>query len=55
MLELWDLMDAPIQEQQMYEHITCNIAVEEDDITARGCLSLENIEQVCNRGTYWRS
>lgn len=45
MLELWDLMDAPIQEQQMYEHITCNIAVEEDDITARGCLSLENIEQ----------
>lgn len=45
MLELWSLMDTPVYEQQAFEHVTCNIASEEDEITSPGCLSLETIEQ----------
>ncbi|WZZ40955.1 hypothetical protein YC2023_037214 [Brassica napus] len=33
MLELWNLMDTPIEEQQEYQHITCNIAASEHEIT----------------------
>lgn len=39
-------MDTPIYDQQAFEHVTSNIAAEEDEITAPGCLSLETIEQV---------
>jgi hypothetical protein len=46
MIELWSLMDTPMEEQQMYEHVTCNIAASEDEITAPSSLSLETIEQV---------
>lgn len=46
MLELWSLMDTPVHDQQMFAHITCNIAAEENEITTPGCLSLETLEQV---------
>lgn len=39
-------MNIPVHEQQMFEHVTCNIAAEEDEITTPACLSLETIEQV---------
>ncbi|KAL3676137.1 hypothetical protein R1sor_026085 [Riccia sorocarpa] len=45
MLELWNLMDTPADEQQMFQHITCNIAASEYEVTAAGALSLEVIEQ----------
>lgn len=51
MVELWSLMDTPVYEQQMFEHITSNIAAEEDEITTPGCLSLENLEQVSSSHT----
>ncbi|PNX93025.1 microtubule-associated protein MAP65-3-like, partial [Trifolium pratense] len=33
MLELWNLMDTPIKEQQMFQNVACNIAASEDEIT----------------------
>ncbi|KAH0890235.1 hypothetical protein HID58_052664 [Brassica napus] len=40
MLELWNLMDTPIEEQQEYQHITCNIAASEHEITQANTLWL---------------
>ncbi|BBN18307.1 Ase1/PRC1/MAP65 family protein [Marchantia polymorpha subsp. ruderalis] len=45
MLELWNLMDTPADEQQMFQHITCNIAASEYEVTAPGALTLDVIEQ----------
>ncbi|XP_010443482.1 PREDICTED: 65-kDa microtubule-associated protein 3 [Camelina sativa] len=46
MLELWNLMDTPIEEQQEYQHITCNIAASEHEITEANSLSEEFIKYV---------
>ncbi|KAG6552232.1 hypothetical protein Mapa_006081 [Marchantia paleacea] len=45
MLELWNLMDTPAEEQQLFQHITCNIAASEYEVTAPGALTLDVIEQ----------
>ncbi|KAH0896357.1 hypothetical protein HID58_045925 [Brassica napus] len=47
MLELWNLMDTPIEEQQEYQQITCNIAASEHEITQANSLS-EDFIQYCN-------
>ncbi|XP_016204138.1 65-kDa microtubule-associated protein 3-like isoform X1 [Arachis ipaensis] len=39
MLELWHLMDTPVEEQQMFQNVTCNIAASEDEITEPNTLS----------------
>ncbi|RDX98664.1 65-kDa microtubule-associated protein 3, partial [Mucuna pruriens] len=39
MLELWNLMDTPIEEQQMFQNVTCNIAASEDEVTEPNSLS----------------
>ncbi|KAK6920256.1 hypothetical protein RJ641_016160 [Dillenia turbinata] len=39
MLELWTLMDTPMEEQQMFQRVTCNIAATEDEITEPNSLS----------------
>ena len=39
-------MDTPLEEQQEFHHVTCNIAAEEDEIVAAGVLSEAVIEQV---------
>ncbi|KAF3502703.1 hypothetical protein F2Q69_00043274, partial [Brassica cretica] len=44
MLELWNLMDTPIEEQQEYQHITCNIAASEHEITQANSLSEDFIK-----------
>ncbi|KAH0943291.1 hypothetical protein HID58_002928 [Brassica napus] len=46
MLELWNLMDTPIEEQQEYQHITCNIAASEHEITQANSLSQDFIKYV---------
>ncbi|XP_059666997.1 65-kDa microtubule-associated protein 3-like [Cornus florida] len=46
MLELWTLMDTPIEEQQMFQHVTCNIAASEHEITEPNMLSVDFISYV---------
>ena len=46
MVELWNLMNSPVHEQHIYEHVTCLIGAEEDEIIAPRSLSLETLEQV---------
>ncbi|XP_030473282.2 65-kDa microtubule-associated protein 3-like isoform X1 [Syzygium oleosum] len=46
MLELWNLMDTPIEEQQMFQNITSNIAASEHEITEPKMLSEDIINFV---------
>lgn len=46
MLELWNLMDTPIEEQQMFQNVTRNIAASEDELTEPNSLSMEFINYV---------
>ena len=48
MLELWNLMDTPQEEQQMFQNVTSKIAASEDEIIEPGMLSLSNIKNVRN-------
>lgn len=48
MLELWNLMDTPIEEQQIFQNITCKIAAKEHEITEPNMLSMEFIAYVSN-------
>lgn len=46
MLELWNLMDTPVEEQQMFQHVTCNIAASEHEIIEPNILSVDFINSV---------
>ncbi|KAI4347450.1 hypothetical protein L6164_008263 [Bauhinia variegata] len=46
MLELWNLMDTPIEEQQMFQSVTCNVAASEHEITEPNTLSMDFINYV---------
>ncbi|KAK8577492.1 hypothetical protein V6N13_027764 [Hibiscus sabdariffa] len=46
MLELWNLMDTPIEEQQKFQDVTCNVAASEDEITEPNSLSEDFINYV---------
>ncbi|PSS33152.1 Microtubule-associated protein [Actinidia chinensis var. chinensis] len=46
LLELWNLMDTPIEEQQMFQSIACNIADSEHEITEPNMLALDFINNV---------
>ncbi|KAK7314898.1 hypothetical protein VNO77_33428 [Canavalia gladiata] len=46
MLELWNLMDTPIEEQQKFQNVTCNIAASEHEVTEPNTLSEEFINYV---------
>ncbi|KVI07191.1 Microtubule-associated protein, MAP65/Ase1/PRC1 [Cynara cardunculus var. scolymus] len=39
LIELWNLMDTPVEEQQMFQSVTCNIAASEQEITEANLLS----------------
>ncbi|CAN6220818.1 unnamed protein product [Urochloa humidicola] len=43
--DLWNLMDAPVEERQPFHHITCNISSTLDEVTASGALALDVIEE----------
>ncbi|KAI5057547.1 hypothetical protein GOP47_0027562 [Adiantum capillus-veneris] len=44
LLELWNLMDTPVEEQQEFHHVTCNIAAAEHEVFTAGALSLRILE-----------
>ncbi|PIN15460.1 hypothetical protein CDL12_11895 [Handroanthus impetiginosus] len=44
MVELWNLMDTPVEEQQMFQNVTRTIAAAENEITEPNSLSLEFIK-----------
>ncbi|KAM0892428.1 hypothetical protein ACQ4PT_025742 [Festuca glaucescens] len=46
MLELWNLMDTPIEEQQVFQNVTCNIAASEHEITEPNTLSIDFLSYV---------
>eukprot|EP00268_Persea_americana_P059422 TRINITY_DN7288_c0_g1_i15.p1 TRINITY_DN7288_c0_g1~~TRINITY_DN7288_c0_g1_i15.p1 ORF type:complete len:362 (+),score=96.82 TRINITY_DN7288_c0_g1_i15:913-1998(+) len=46
MLELWNLMDTPLEEQQMFQNVTCNIAASEHEMKEPGTLSADFINYV---------
>lgn len=46
MLELWNLMDTPAEEQRRFQGVACNIAASEDEITAPAALSMAFIRDV---------
>ncbi|KAK2650533.1 hypothetical protein Ddye_018022 [Dipteronia dyeriana] len=46
LVELWDLMDTPIEEQQMFQNVTSNIVASESEITEPNMLSMDNIKYV---------
>uniref|UniRef100_A0A0D3GAJ4 ATP synthase subunit beta n=1 Tax=Oryza barthii TaxID=65489 RepID=A0A0D3GAJ4_9ORYZ len=46
LLELWNLMDTPFEEQQAYQNITCNIAASEAELTEQNTLSIEFLNYV---------
>ena len=45
-LELWNLMDTPLEEQQMFQNVTCNIAASEHEMKEPGTLSADFINYV---------
>lgn len=46
MLELWTLMDTPVEEQQCFREVASNIAASEDEITEPNSLSLQFLKNV---------
>lgn len=43
--ELWNLMDTPMDEQNLFDHVTCNISASVDEVTVPGALAIDIIEQ----------
>jgi len=46
LLELWNLMDTPLEEQQKFHNMTSKIAALESEITEPNILSIDNIVYV---------
>ncbi|PVH38225.1 hypothetical protein PAHAL_5G202500 [Panicum hallii] len=46
MLELWNLMDTPLEEQQVFQNVTSNIAASEHEITEPNTLSIDFLSYV---------
>jgi Ase1/PRC1/MAP65 family protein len=46
MLELWNLMDTPSEEQGRFQSVACNIAASEDEITEPDTLSVDSMHHV---------
>ncbi|GLT83605.1 hypothetical protein SLE2022_018830 [Rubroshorea leprosula] len=45
LIDLWNLMDTPEEERRLFDHVTCNISASVDEVTVRGALALDLIEQ----------
>ncbi|XP_062174627.1 65-kDa microtubule-associated protein 5 isoform X1 [Alnus glutinosa] len=45
LIELWNLMDTPVDEQKGFEHVTSLISSSLDEVSSQGCLALDVIEQ----------
>lgn len=47
LIDMWNLMDAPIDERKRFEHATSLISSLADEVSGQGCLAIEVLEQVC--------
>ncbi|PKA47290.1 65-kDa microtubule-associated protein 1 [Apostasia shenzhenica] len=45
LFDLWNLMDTPMDERRLFDHVTCNISATVDEVTIPGALALDLIEQ----------
>ncbi|XP_058080404.1 65-kDa microtubule-associated protein 1-like [Magnolia sinica] len=43
--DLWNLMDTPVEERSLFDHITCNMSASVEEVTIPGALALDLIEQ----------
>ncbi|KAM0934213.1 putative microtubule-associated protein, MAP65/Ase1/PRC1 [Dioscorea sansibarensis] len=46
LLELWNLMDTPIEEQQLFQNVACTVGASEHEITDANMLSEHNVNHV---------
>lgn len=46
LIELWNLMDIPMDAQNNYDHVTSLISASSDEVLAHGCLAIDVIDQV---------
>ncbi|ESQ43989.1 hypothetical protein EUTSA_v10005817mg [Eutrema salsugineum] len=46
LLELWNLLDTPAEEQKIFHNVTCSIALSESEITEANILSVASIKRV---------
>ncbi|XP_010512415.1 PREDICTED: 65-kDa microtubule-associated protein 4 isoform X2 [Camelina sativa] len=46
LLELWNLLDTPAEEQKIFHNVTCSIALSEPEITEDNILSVASIKRV---------
>ncbi|KAL2326289.1 hypothetical protein Fmac_025347 [Flemingia macrophylla] len=46
LVELWDLMETPIEEQKAFSHVTRLISASADEVSTQGCLSTDVIWKV---------
>ncbi|KAG4920785.1 hypothetical protein JHK86_049598 [Glycine max] len=43
LIDMWNLMDTPIEERRLFDHVTCNISASVDEVTVPGALALDLI------------
>ncbi|CAA7044639.1 unnamed protein product [Microthlaspi erraticum] len=46
LLELWNLLDTPVEEQNIFQNVTCSIALSESEITEANILSVASMKRV---------
>lgn len=46
LIELWNLMDMPMEEQLRFNHVTSLVSSSIDEITRQGSLAIHIVEQV---------
>ncbi|KAJ6754150.1 65-KDA MICROTUBULE-ASSOCIATED PROTEIN 1 [Salix purpurea] len=45
LIDLWNLMDTPMEERKLFDHVTCNMLASVDEVAVPGALALDLIEQ----------
>lgn len=45
LVELWNLMDASMEERERYRNVVCNLGALDNDVTSAGALALDIIEE----------
>uniref|UniRef100_A0A0E0K4J6 Microtubule-associated protein MAP65-1a n=1 Tax=Oryza punctata TaxID=4537 RepID=A0A0E0K4J6_ORYPU len=43
--DLWDLMDTPVEERSLFDHVSCNRTATVEEVTAPGALAVDVIDQ----------
>ncbi|XP_011046720.1 PREDICTED: 65-kDa microtubule-associated protein 1-like [Populus euphratica] len=45
LIDLWNLMDTPMEERKLFDHVTCHMLASVDEVAVPGALALDLIEQ----------